>query len=77
MHGLRGQTSLVDRVEWDNYYIENWNLLLDFGSCCAPFRDVQPKCRARLALFARSNRSRIALPFGPETSSSPAAPLAG
>ncbi len=30
VHGLRGQTSLTDRVEWDNYYIENWNLLLDF-----------------------------------------------
>jgi exopolysaccharide biosynthesis polyprenyl glycosylphosphotransferase len=29
VHGLRGQTSLADRVEWDNYYIENWNLLLD------------------------------------------------
>ncbi len=29
VHGLRGQTSLADRVEWDNFYIENWNLLLD------------------------------------------------
>jgi lipopolysaccharide/colanic/teichoic acid biosynthesis glycosyltransferase len=29
VHGLRGQTSLADRVDWDNYYIENWNLLLD------------------------------------------------
>ncbi len=29
VQGLRGQTSLSDRVEWDNYYIENWNLLLD------------------------------------------------
>ncbi len=28
--GLRGQTSLTDRVEWDNYYIENWSLQLDF-----------------------------------------------
>ncbi len=28
--GLRGQTSLSDRVEWDNYYIENWSLWLDF-----------------------------------------------
>jgi lipopolysaccharide/colanic/teichoic acid biosynthesis glycosyltransferase len=28
-HGLRGDTSLIDRVEWDNYYIENWSLLLD------------------------------------------------
>jgi exopolysaccharide biosynthesis polyprenyl glycosylphosphotransferase len=29
VHGLRGQTSLHDRVEWDNYYIENWSLTLD------------------------------------------------
>jgi exopolysaccharide biosynthesis polyprenyl glycosylphosphotransferase len=29
VHGLRGQTSLADRVEWDNYYIENWSLGLD------------------------------------------------
>jgi exopolysaccharide biosynthesis polyprenyl glycosylphosphotransferase len=28
--GLRGKTSLTDRVEWDNYYIENWSLWLDF-----------------------------------------------
>jgi exopolysaccharide biosynthesis polyprenyl glycosylphosphotransferase len=27
--GLRGRTSLVDRIEWDNYYIENWSLWLD------------------------------------------------
>jgi exopolysaccharide biosynthesis polyprenyl glycosylphosphotransferase len=29
VNGLRGQTSLADRVEWDNYYIENWSLWLD------------------------------------------------
>jgi lipopolysaccharide/colanic/teichoic acid biosynthesis glycosyltransferase len=29
VHGLRGQTSIVDRVEWDNYYIQNWSLRLD------------------------------------------------
>ena len=29
MNGLRGKTSLADRVEWDNYYIENWSLWLD------------------------------------------------
>lgn len=30
VHGLRGQTSIADRAEWDNYYIQNWSLLLDF-----------------------------------------------
>lgn len=29
VHGLRGQTSIADRVEWDNYYIANWSLKLD------------------------------------------------
>lgn len=29
VHGLRGQTSLSDRIEWDNYYIEHWSLALD------------------------------------------------
>jgi exopolysaccharide biosynthesis polyprenyl glycosylphosphotransferase len=30
VNGLRGQTSIADRVEWDNYYIRNWSLGLDF-----------------------------------------------
>jgi exopolysaccharide biosynthesis polyprenyl glycosylphosphotransferase len=29
VHGLRGQTSLADRVELDNYYIAHWSLGLD------------------------------------------------
>ena len=29
VHGLRGQSSLADRAEWDNYYIENWSPWLD------------------------------------------------
>jgi len=29
VHGLRGQTSLSDRIEWDNYYIEHWSWKLD------------------------------------------------
>ncbi|MET0197872.1 MAG: sugar transferase [Rhodococcus fascians] len=29
VHGLRGQTSIADRAEWDNYYIENWSIWLD------------------------------------------------
>jgi lipopolysaccharide/colanic/teichoic acid biosynthesis glycosyltransferase len=30
VHGLRGKTSIADRVELDNYYIENWSFWLDF-----------------------------------------------
>ena len=41
VHGLRGKTSLRDRVEWDNYYIENWSLGLDLKillmTLAAPF----------------------------------------
>ena len=29
VRGLRGQTSIVDRVEADNFYIQNWSLWLD------------------------------------------------
>jgi lipopolysaccharide/colanic/teichoic acid biosynthesis glycosyltransferase len=28
-HGLRGRTSIADRAEWDNFYIENASLWLD------------------------------------------------
>ncbi len=30
VNGLRGTTSLADRAECDNYYIENWSLWFDF-----------------------------------------------
>jgi exopolysaccharide biosynthesis polyprenyl glycosylphosphotransferase len=29
INGLRGETSLADRIEWDNWYIENWSPWLD------------------------------------------------
>jgi lipopolysaccharide/colanic/teichoic acid biosynthesis glycosyltransferase len=29
VQGLRGKTSLRDRVEWDNFYIENWSFGFD------------------------------------------------
>jgi exopolysaccharide biosynthesis polyprenyl glycosylphosphotransferase len=29
IHGLRGDTSISDRVRFDNYYIENWSIGLD------------------------------------------------
>jgi lipopolysaccharide/colanic/teichoic acid biosynthesis glycosyltransferase len=30
VHGLRGDTSIAERVKHDIYYVENWSLLLDF-----------------------------------------------
>jgi len=45
VHGLRGKTSLRDRVEWDNYYIENWSLVLDLKilamTVAAVFRNAE------------------------------------
>jgi exopolysaccharide biosynthesis polyprenyl glycosylphosphotransferase len=41
VHGLRGKTSISDRAEWDNYYIESWSLWLDLKillmTVCAVF----------------------------------------
>jgi exopolysaccharide biosynthesis polyprenyl glycosylphosphotransferase len=40
VNGLRGKTSLADRVEWDNYYIENWSLWLDLKILLVTFTAV-------------------------------------
>jgi lipopolysaccharide/colanic/teichoic acid biosynthesis glycosyltransferase len=50
-NGLRGQTSIADRVELDNYYIENWSLALDLRILALTvvellrFRDERPESR--------------------------------
>jgi exopolysaccharide biosynthesis polyprenyl glycosylphosphotransferase len=48
VHGLRGKTSLADRAEWDNFYIENFSLWLDlkitlktFGAVLGSFGTVE------------------------------------
>ncbi|HUP33396.1 MAG TPA: sugar transferase [Gaiellaceae bacterium] len=48
VNGLRGKTSISDRAEWDNHYIENWSLwfdvkilLLTVGSVFRLFRTVE------------------------------------
>jgi lipopolysaccharide/colanic/teichoic acid biosynthesis glycosyltransferase len=30
VNGLRGNTSIRDRIQYDLYYLENWSLALDF-----------------------------------------------
>jgi exopolysaccharide biosynthesis polyprenyl glycosylphosphotransferase len=40
VNGLRGKTSLSDRVELDNYYIENWSLWLDAKIVALTLREI-------------------------------------
>jgi exopolysaccharide biosynthesis polyprenyl glycosylphosphotransferase len=40
VRGLRGQTSITDRVEWDNFYIQNWSLGLDLKILALTFAEV-------------------------------------
>lgn len=43
VHGLRGQTSLAERVEWDNYYIAHWSLGLDLKILALTFTALLQK----------------------------------
>lgn len=36
VNGLRGDTSIKERIEHDVYYIENWSILLDTKFCSSP-----------------------------------------
>jgi exopolysaccharide biosynthesis polyprenyl glycosylphosphotransferase len=38
VNGLRGNTSLVDRIKYDLYYIENWSAWFDFQILLLTFR---------------------------------------
>src|SRR5215211_1681522 len=69
--GLRGQTSLRDRVEWDNHYIENWSPWLDLKILLK----TPPALVAALLAAVRENESAVAsppvaLPVGKSESSS-------
>jgi lipopolysaccharide/colanic/teichoic acid biosynthesis glycosyltransferase len=44
VHGLRGRTSLADRIDCDNFYIDNWSPWLELKILLLTLRDI-----ARLA----------------------------
>ena len=53
VNGLRGQTSIADRVEWDNHYIRNWSLGFDFKIMMLTVAEV---CRCATARRLASTR---------------------
>jgi exopolysaccharide biosynthesis polyprenyl glycosylphosphotransferase len=63
VNGLRGQTSIADRVEWDNFYIQNWSLRLDLRILALTvaevlkFRDSQQMRKYGPATRARRSRT--------------------
>jgi lipopolysaccharide/colanic/teichoic acid biosynthesis glycosyltransferase len=40
LHGLSGRAPLVERVQWDDWYVENWSLWLDAKIVLLTVRDV-------------------------------------
>jgi exopolysaccharide biosynthesis polyprenyl glycosylphosphotransferase len=56
VNGLRGQTSISDRVEWDNYYIKNWSLRLDLRILALTVAEM---LRARDSATSRPGGSEV------------------
>jgi exopolysaccharide biosynthesis polyprenyl glycosylphosphotransferase len=53
VHGLRGQTSIADRAEWDNYYIENFSLWLDLKIAAMTVVEISRSFAKRLLKLER------------------------
>lgn len=69
VHGLRGDTSVQERADLDNFYIENWSLWMDakvmLRTVPALLRHAEPgPAQARGEATCRSPRSMPALPGG-------------
>jgi exopolysaccharide biosynthesis polyprenyl glycosylphosphotransferase len=59
VNGLRGQTSIADRVEWDNYYIQNWSLGLDMRIIAMTVSEIlRFRHNAYARVVGRSRRAR-------------------
>ena len=59
VNGLRGETSIADRVEWDNYYIQNWSLGLDLRIIAMTVSEVlRFRHNAYRRIVGRSRRAR-------------------
>ncbi len=59
VNGLRGQTSIADRVEWDNYYIRNWSLRLDLKIMMLTVAEVARLRDSQKARTHAADRRRV------------------
>lgn len=57
VNGLRGQTSIADRVEWDNHYIQNWSLGLELRTLMLTVAEVLRFRESRQLAPERAPRS--------------------
>jgi len=78
VNGLRGQTSIEDRAEWDNHYIENWSLGLELRTLALTlaevlrFRDGGPSTVANGSATNSEAEAGLGLvPVGSEESADP------
>lgn len=60
VNGLRGQTSLRKRIQYDLYYIRNWSLLFDlYILCITPFRMIGRRGKVASAPAAVRRRRAV------------------
>jgi lipopolysaccharide/colanic/teichoic acid biosynthesis glycosyltransferase len=67
VHGLSGDTSIPERVRFDNYYIEHWSLWLDITILARTL--AQPLTGAVESIVNRSENTPDALPGAAEAGS--------
>ncbi|MGA2011225.1 MAG: sugar transferase [Solirubrobacteraceae bacterium] len=67
-NGLRGQTSIADRVEWDNYYIQNWSLRLDLRIILLTIAEI---FRSRDSAASRPASAALPTPSGADSPKTP------
>jgi exopolysaccharide biosynthesis polyprenyl glycosylphosphotransferase len=84
VNGLRGQTSIADRVEWDNHYIQNWSFGLELRTLVLTIAEIMrfregklstPAGRPRLADTTNESSCVDTPSSGPCGASSPRDPM--
>jgi exopolysaccharide biosynthesis polyprenyl glycosylphosphotransferase len=75
VNGLRGDTSIADRVAHDNYYIENWSLGLDLKIMLRTVVAVLPRRSRRRVPSPPPSQSPSPLPSSPPPSPLPSPSL--